>query len=361
MASGHTILPGDVLTRAEIRAIFGGSPQGGICPSVTKRTVVLYSDPKEAALWGYQDGWLTEEDGLGPVYEYTGAGTKGDQTFAGGRGAGNAAILSHTQRGRTLHLFVHAGKVRGSETKTHRYVGMFAIDDELPFVPRQGIGADGKPRNTIVFRLRPNGKYERTQNDALAPAPDTMASFVPRAVTIDMIQSAAVTKGTFVAPDLRRVDISATLEAAAKGKLVRVGKVHTPEFQRAGSEETTVRQKKALLVESFAAHLESKGHSVGSFQIKVKGKTSTLRTDLFDATDHALYEAQGASDRDSARVALGRLLDYRRYVKQPDRPDRPDAVVLLPGRPDADIEALLRDYQASLVYRTADGAFEKAD
>ncbi|WP_381796470.1 hypothetical protein [Streptomyces niveus] len=313
-----------------------------------------------AAMWGYQDGWLTEEDGLGPVYEYTGAGAEGDQTFAGTRGAGNAAILKHDQMGRALHVFVRAGKVRGSDTKTHRYVGIFAVDDELPFVPRQGLGRDGNPRTTIVFRLRPYGKYERTNNDGLTPAPDTIANFVPRAVTIDMIQSAAVTKGVFVAPGLRSVEISATLKAAAKGKLVRVGKVHAPEFQRAGSEETTVRQKKALLVESFAAHLESQGHAVGSFQIKVKGKTSTLRTDLFDATDHALYEAQGASDRDSVRVALGRLLDYRRYVKQRNRQDRPDAVVLLPGRPDADIEALLRDYQASLVYRTKDGAFEKA-
>lgn len=148
------------------------------------------------------------------------------------------------------------------------------------------------------------------------------------------------------------------LTAAAEGKLVQVGKVHTPEFPRAASAATTVRQKKALLIESYAAHLESQGHAVGSFQIKIKGKTSTLRTDLFDATEHILYEAQGASDRDSVRIALGRLLDYRRYVRQSDRQDRPGTVVLLPGRPDKDIEALLKDHETSLVYRTMNGAFE---
>ncbi|MFI6440658.1 hypothetical protein [Streptomyces sp. NPDC050759] len=358
MTGDHVILPGVIRTRAEIHAVFGGSPQRGIAPSIKKRSVVLFSDPEEAAVHGYQDGWLADEDSLGPIYEYTGAGSNGDQTFAGARGSGNRAVLRHSQQGRMLHLFVRAGKVPGSGTKTHRYVGMFALDDELPFVPRQGLDANGKTRTTIVFRLRPYGQFERTHADVLIPAPNTTAEFVPRAVTIDMLQSAAVTKGTFVAPDLRSANTSAMLTAAAKGKLVQVGKVHTPEFPRAASAGTTVRQKKALLIESYAAHLESQGHTVGSFQIKLKGKTATLRTDLFDATDHVLYEAQGASDRDSVRMALGRLLDYRRYVRQRDRQHGPDTVVLLPGRPDRDIEELLKDHETSLVYRTKNGGFE---
>lgn len=360
MTRGHVILPGEIRTRAEIHAVFGGSPQRGIAPSIEKRSVVLFSDPEEAAVHGYQDGWLAEEDGQGPIFEYTGAGSDGDQTFAGARGIGNRAVLRHSQQGRTLHLFVRVGKVPGSETKTHRYVGMFALDDELPFVPRQGLDAKGKRRNIIVFRLRPYGQFERSQTDVLIPAPDTTAEFVPRAVTIDMLQSAAVTKGTFVAPDLRSDDTSAMLTAAARGKLIQIRKAHTPEFPRAASVATTVRQKKALLIESYAAHLESQGHTVGSFQIKLKGTTSTLRTDLFDATDHVLYEAQGASDRDSARIALGRLLDYRRYVRQHDRQHGPDTVVLLPGRPDRDIEALLKDHGTSLVYRTKNGDFERS-
>jgi 5-methylcytosine-specific restriction protein A len=359
MTGSHVILPGEIRTRAQIHAVFGGSPQRGIAPSVEKRSVVLFSDPEEAAVLGYQDGWLAEEDGKGPIYEYTGAGSNGDQTFAGPRGMGNRAVLRHSQQGRMLHLFVREGIVPGSSTKTHRYVGMFTLDDELPFVPRQGLDVHGKMRTTIVFRLRPYGNFQRSRTDVLTPASDTTAEFVPRAVTIDMLQSAAVTKGTFVAPDLRNANTSAMLTAAAKGQLVQVGKVHAPEFPRSASAATTVRQKKALLIESYAAHLESRGHTVGSFQIKLKGKTSTLRTDLFDATDHVLYEAQGASDRDSVRVALGRLLDYRRYVRQRDRQHKPDTVVLLPGRPDSDIEELLQDHETSLVYRTKDGGFER--
>lgn len=354
------ILPGQIRTRAQIHAVFGGSPQRGIAPSIEKRSVVLFSDAEEAATLGYQDGWLTEEDNQGPIYEYTGAGANGDQTFVGARGSGNRAVLRHSQQGRMLHLFVREGKIAGSYTKTHRYVGMFTLDEELPFVPRQGLDARGKKRTTIVFRLRPYGQFDRSQTDTLTPALSTTAEFVPRAVTIDMLQSAAVTKGTFVAPDLRNADTSAMLAAAAKGELVQVGKVHAPEFPRAASAATTVRQKKALLIESYAAHLESKGHTVGSFQIKIAGKTSTLRTDLFDATDHVLYEAQGASDRDSVRTALGRLLDYRRYVRQRDHQHCPGTVVLLPGRPDRDIEALLKDHDISLAYRTKNGDFGRS-
>ncbi|MFF4741624.1 hypothetical protein [Streptomyces sp. NPDC001268] len=360
MTGGHVILPGEVRTRAEIQAVFGGSPQRGIAPSIEKRSVVLFSDPEEAAVRGYQDGWLAEEDGQGPIYEYTGAGSTGDQTFVGARGSGNRAVLRHSQQGRMLHLFVRAGKVPGSGIKTHRYVGMFALDDELPFVPRQGLDAKGEKRTTIVFRLRPYGQFERSHTDVLTPARHTTAEFVLRAVTIDMLQSAAVTKGTFVAPDLRSADTSAMLAAAAEGELMQVNKVHTPEFPRSASAATIVRQRRALLIESYVAYLESQGHTVGSFQIKIKGKTSTLRTDLFDATDHVLYEAQGASDRDSVRLALGRLLDYRRYVRQCDRQHAPDTVVLLPGRPDRDIEALLKDHETSLVCRTKDGGFEKS-
>lgn len=102
MTGDHVILPGEVRTRAEIHAVFGGSPQRGIAPSIEKRSVVLFSDPEEAAVWGYQDGWLAEEDGRGPIYEYTGASSDGDQTFAGARGSGNRAVLRHSQQGRMI-------------------------------------------------------------------------------------------------------------------------------------------------------------------------------------------------------------------------------------------------------------------
>jgi 5-methylcytosine-specific restriction protein A len=77
------VVPGTVLTRNGIMPIFGGGKYGGICPAVAERNVVLYSDEEAGAKFGYKDGWLAEEDEHGKVFEYTAAGTKGDQTFGG--------------------------------------------------------------------------------------------------------------------------------------------------------------------------------------------------------------------------------------------------------------------------------------
>ncbi|MFB7269842.1 hypothetical protein [Streptomyces sp. NPDC056244] len=356
MTNGPAIVPGDIRTRAQIRPLFGGSPYGGICPSKEMGTVILYSDKEVAERLGYHDGWLAEEDALGPIFEYTGAGESGDQSFIGAGGAGNKAILQHAQKGRILHVFVREGVVTGTATKTHRYIGEFALDEDQPFVPRRSVGANGKTRSTIVFRLRPTGGFERSARDSIAPAPRTTSRFVPRAVTIEMLQAAAITRENFTAADLRSATNIAALSAAASGKLLPVRAMNVTEFPRSASVATTVRRRKALLIESYVEYLESQGHSVGSFEIRIEGKTTTLRTDLFDATDYVLYEAQGSSDRDAVRIALGRLLDYRRYVTHGARQHEPKAVVLLPETPDSDMITLLVNHHVSLIYQ-AHGEF----
>jgi 5-methylcytosine-specific restriction protein A len=112
--------PGMTATRAEIHGLYGGSLQGGIAPSNTTNTVLLFSDPAVGHRYGYYDGWV-EEDEHGPIFEYTGAGTTGDQTFE----RGNKAILNHVEAGRSLRVFTVAGRVPGSQTRLHRYVGEF--------------------------------------------------------------------------------------------------------------------------------------------------------------------------------------------------------------------------------------------
>lgn len=71
---------GDVVTRAEMQAMFGGGPQGGIIPSGTTDNILIYADHDSGKDYGYQDGWLAEEDEKGPVFEYTGQGVEVDQT-----------------------------------------------------------------------------------------------------------------------------------------------------------------------------------------------------------------------------------------------------------------------------------------
>ncbi|WKX72596.1 hypothetical protein [Streptomyces sp. XD-27] len=354
--------PGDVRTRTEIRAVFGGSPQGGICPSEDMHSVNLYSDPDVGEQAGYYDGWLAEEDELGPVFEYTGAGKSGDQTFDGVAGSGNRAILRHAEQGRVLRVFTRVGKVPGSDTKTHRYLGTFTLDGMQPYVWRRVHGEDGNERDVIVFRLRPEGTVQRASQDVIPPAEHTTAELVPfQVVTAAMFQSDPATSGELPIPKQSGRKRSSTRKAApnaeTSGTFVVPEAFSTKLSLRAAAAATIAVRREAELTQAYKAHLESAGHQTGAFQIKVQGLTSTLRTDLYDATDHVLYEAKGSNSREDVRMALGQILDYSRYVKAPGQEGEPKRVILLPAAPAPDIYTLLDRYDVGVIYRSDDGRF----
>ncbi|MFF3543747.1 SAV_2336 N-terminal domain-related protein [Streptomyces platensis] len=168
--SSTTIIPGQLTTRADMKRLFGGGPQGGIIPSSTTPNILIYSDHTAGQRYGYYDGWLPEDDAHGSLFEYTGAGTLGDQTFSGQKGANNKAILQHAERGRALRIFMADGKVPGSGTKYQRYVGEFTLDATRPYITRQAPDDNGELRNVIVFRLRPSGDVVRDPRDEIPPA-----------------------------------------------------------------------------------------------------------------------------------------------------------------------------------------------
>ncbi|MFI8159617.1 hypothetical protein ACIF6I_10435 [Streptomyces microflavus] len=364
-ASAQVINPGDVRTRKQIRAVFGGSPQGGICPSVDRHSVNLYSDPDVGERVGYYDGWLAEEDELGPVFEYTGAGKSGNQTFEGDAGSGNRAILQHAQQGRTLRVFTRVGKVPGSDTKTHRYLGSFTLDGLEPYVWRRAPGEDGLERDVVVFRLRAEGPVQHAAEDMVPPAKETTAKFVPfQAVTAAMFESEPATSGDLPLPKQRTTKTTKTKKPApnpeTSGTFVVPETFGTKLSLRAATAATVAVRHEAELTQAYKEFLESAGHQTGAFQIKVKGLTSTLRTDLYDATDHVLYEAKGSNSREDIRMALGQILDYSRYVISEKHEGEPKRVVLLPAAPTPDMYSLLDRYDVGVVYRSDDGRFVDA-
>ncbi|MFJ9519469.1 hypothetical protein ACIRPK_14540 [Kitasatospora sp. NPDC101801] len=316
--SDNQIKPGDVHTRAEIRAVLGGSSQGGICPAIVQKNVLLFSDHTVGVKYGYHDGWLTEEDELGPVYEYTGAGANGDQTFGGQFGKGNTAVLRHVEQERTLHLFVAEGKAVGSDAKLHRYVGAFELDVAQPYVVRQSAGLDFRQRRAIVFRLRPlTGYVQRVSKDEVPPAAVTKAIRVP----------ASTTASKLVEPERNRRSSSV----------------------RSAVPATVAERREASLSDGLEAYLRARLHEVNRCQITIAGKSSTLLTDLYDTTADVLYEAKGSSGREAVRMALGQLLDYSRFVHAPE-PRIPQRAVLLPEPPEQDLQDLLAEHSISIVY-----------
>jgi hypothetical protein len=75
-----------------------------------------------------------------------------------------------------------------------------------------------------------------------------------------------------------------------------------------------------------------------------------LACDLFDETTGTLVEAKGDVRRESLRMAVGQLIDYRRLEGTKVHP-----AVLLPRRPSDDLKSFLRSAGVALVYRGAEG------
>jgi 5-methylcytosine-specific restriction protein A len=313
-----SVSPGEVHTRAEIQPVFGGSVYGGICPADAKANILLYSDEEAGDEFGYKDGWLAEEDEYGKVFEYTAAGKEGHQTFGGRFGGNNSAVLRHAEQGRTLRLFIAVGTVPGTGTKRHRYVGAFKLDKEQPYVVRAARDVTGAMRNVIVFRLRVAGEVAIVEKDMVRPAAETESSLVPSDVTTAKV----------VEPERN---------ASHKG-------------YRSATPATVAERREALLSDEFEAYLKNQGHKVHRIEIRIKGTTSRLLTDLYDATAHVLYEVKGSNRRELVRMALGQLLDYSRHVKVEKHVGPPRMAGLFPVPPDEDLRDLLSQYGVAVVW-----------
>ncbi|WP_078655603.1 hypothetical protein [Streptomyces fulvoviolaceus] len=311
--------PGDTLTRAEIHPALGGSGYAGICPAKEKRNVLIFSDSKIGKRYGYRDGWLAEDDDLGPVFTYTGAGKQGNQLLEGG----NAAILEHAQKGRTLHLFIAVGKVPGSETRTHRYIGKFKVDERKPFEIREAKDELGQDRNVIVFRLRPIGAYIREASDTLQPAPEARSRFNRTA-----------------------------------GRFARA----TRRQQRQRQPQSDVDQVGATrddLADTFEEREVAAGETIGQLELSMRNSTTRLIFDLYNKTNNTVYEPTGSAASESITQALAQLLLARRNLRSLTHEQPLHLMVLAPELPREDLRDLLTEHGIGLVYRNDSGGFSE--
>ena len=132
---------------------------------------------------------------------------------------------------------------------------------------------------------------------------------------------------------------------------VEVEAQHVEKFQvSAPTQPAEATRREQSLVLAYADHLRSKGHRVTRHRYQPPGSMSPLISDLVDETDHVLYEAKGNVQRGSVRMAIGQLLDYRRFESPPIA-----LAILLPRRPAQDLIELIHDVPATAVWRTKDG------
>ncbi|MEU8680779.1 hypothetical protein [Streptomyces sp. NPDC048611] len=320
---------GDVVTRADMKAMFGGGTQGGIIPSDTTDNILIYADHDSGKLYGYQDGWLAEEDEKGPVFEYTGQGVKGDQTLTDR----NKSVALHEEHGRTLRVFVCVGFVNGKNgTKQHRYLGEFMVDNDEPFVRRRALDENQEMRWVYVFRLRPVAEVEQVAEDFVAAAPED---------TIETVSAVPVSDPTLL--ELKPAE-------ATTGQVSKPEKNSKKKVTRKASDAVEITWREAELSDRFLAFLTSQGHEVKRVKIRIKGLTATFWTDLYDVTDNVLYELKGSSGRNAVRMAIGQLHDYSRHMPKKDA----RLVVMLPEKPVDDLAELVVHAGMELAYEDGD-------
>ncbi|MDP9409168.1 MAG: restriction endonuclease [Actinomycetota bacterium] len=255
------VSPGSVVVRRELQARYGGRQQGGIGPSRVTPNVLLFTDPATGHKHGYFDGW-----GSDGCYHYAGEGQLGDQRMA----QGNLAILNHEADGRALRLF---RAVPGGQ----EYLGEFKTDEAWPYYLTDAPETNGGPlRTVIMFRLRPVGEF-RQHGPAIPVTPGSQ----PQVDNVDVEEQH--TERTFVAPD------------------------HEP-FE--------AERREAKLVRAYRDHLRGQGKIVHRHKITPPGEQKPLFTDLYDVDRGELLEAKGTTTREAIRMAVGQLLDYRRFLPQ---------------------------------------------
>ncbi|WP_189765638.1 hypothetical protein [Streptomyces xanthochromogenes] len=330
MTTTLELVPGLVTTRQAIAAAYGCGTFQGIEPADAAGKVFVYSDPAAGEEYGYTFDGRAEDDEFGPLYLYTGAGANGPQHPTGR----NKALLHHIAQDRELHLFVAHGKASGSGAMRQRYIGQMVLDTIKPYDVRRALGKDEVMRNVLVFRLRPaEGTTPAwTEGDKVHAATKDSVEIIDPA---DVVGKPA-TVPTQDSTKVKKTEQHSTAETTAN---ITAG-------------QRKVLRREGELVTAFLAHLKAKGHQAHSFQFTVEGEPGSLTPDIYDATDHVLFEAKGQPTRINVRMAIGQLLDYRRRV--PNRETLRTAV-LLPSAPTPDVQTLLEELEIGLVYQTETG------
>ncbi|WP_435216367.1 hypothetical protein [Streptomyces sp. bgisy034] len=311
--------PGDTLTRAQIHPVLGGSGFAGICPAREKRNVLIFSDSKVGRRYGYRDGWLAEDDSVGPVFTYTGAGKRGHQRLDGG----NASILEHANMGRKLHVFVAVGNVPGTGTRTHKYLGEFKVDEGRPYDIRVAKDELDQERNVIVFRLRPTGPYTREESDTLPVAGRSRIRFQPTA-----------------------------------GRVARAYRRQRRQRQPQ-TDATRIEALRDDLAEDFEAQEIAAGMDIGQMELSLQNSTDQISFEIFNQTTHSVYQPTGSAALESITQALAQLLYAQRHLMALADDQPLHLMMLTPALPREDLRDLLTEHGIGLVYRNDSGGFSE--
>jgi hypothetical protein len=135
------------------------------------------------------------------------------------------------------------------------------------------------------------------------------------------------------------------VSSSNKVKLVPVEEQYTERaFVEPGREPYEAERRESKLVQAFCQYLRSKGYEVKRLQVLPAGEVKPVFSDLYVPEIPLLVEAKGTVERGSIRMALGQLLDYKRFVEQAR------CAILVPSQPRPDIVKLVRSAGVELYW-----------
>jgi hypothetical protein len=144
---------------------------------------------------------------------------------------------------------------------------------------------------------------------------------------------------------LTRATASEVVASSNKVKHVPVEEQYTERaFVEPGREPYEAERREGKLVQAFCEYLRSKGYAVQRLQVLPTGEVKPIFSDLYIPEIPLLVEAKGTVERGSIRMALGQLLDYRRFVEQAR------CAILVPSQPRSDIAELVRSAGVELYW-----------
>ena len=190
----------------------------------------------------------------------------------------------------------------------HRYLGELAIDPPDPYHLDRALETGGGPIRTVVmFHLLPAGPTAVHRTDRLP-----------------VMERSTLSVGDLEAHNTERY----------------LARSHTETIEKERREQP--------LVQRYADYLRRQGSEVVRYTCQVG--SSRLACDAFDVTNNVLIEAKSSTDRNSIRLAVGQLYDYRRF-----HDPEPRLRILLPRSPGADLARYLTQARVELVYPKGSG------
>lgn len=288
---------GDTVRRRELHAAYGGQQQGGIVTPRNISDILIFTDVRSGAQFGYDLHEGPQPDGS---YSYTGEGQQGDQVFV----RGNKALRDANSDGRPIRLFATTGVYA-------TYIGQFATG-EPTYRIETITDADWDPRDGIIFNLVPVDANLSAVIEDAGVAVSSVAIWSP--------------------PDASDV-VVAQVEPSLPGDRI----VSRIEFELQGQ---------------FGSWATERGTPPKRLRLDVAA--TTIEPDLYIQEEGWIVEAKKSTGRAYIRTAIGQVLDYVHNARVAGIDDAVP-VILLPGRPDADLVELMTSLGITIAIRDGDG------